>query len=459
MRYLKQPPGFYRGVIALMIPMIIQNFVTNFMALADTFMVGTMGETYLAAVTMANTPFFILMLISFGIQSGASVLVSQYYGRGNLHAINRVLGVGLYFSIGVTLLASVLAFSFPMELMGLLTNNETLHAPGAEYARIVGFSYFFSSISGMYIAVQRSMENTKLGAVVLSGSGILNVFLNWVLIYGNLGAPTLGIAGAAIATLISRIVEVVVVLIYTRFARNLPLQPKLIFMPGREILRDFMKYSLPVVFNELLWSTAFSIYSVIMGHMDNNTPILAAYTIAGNLDRLLNVGLFAAGSAATIVIGREIGLGNRDTLYGKAVALNLVAFGIGIVSAILVLLVRFFLAESFIFPLMGLSQEACGTALYMLTFIACLLPLRAVNMTNVVGILRGGGDVRFSLIAEAGPMYLVCIPACAVTALVAKLSIVFVYPCTCLDEAVKFVLGIIRIRSKKWMNDVTREIA
>ena len=458
LRDLKQEKGFYRDVLLLMLPMVFQNFITNFMSLADTFMVGALGETELAAVTMANTPFFIVQLLTFGIQSGACVLVAQYYGKGNKAAINRVLGIALYVSLFFSLVIVAISTLAPATMMRVLTNNDTLIAPGADYARVVCFAYLFGAISGIYIAVQRSMENPRLGAVVLSMSGVLNVFLNWVLIFGRLGMPQMGVMGAALATAISRGFELVVSVVYALFSKRLRLQPGLMLRPGRLISADFVRYALPVVINETLWSLGTSLYTVIMGHMPDNTPIIAAYTIAGNLDRVLSVCLFACSGAAAILIGKGIGEGKpRHTLMGQGVALNLVAVCIGVFSAVMVLLVRGLLAEKVLFPLMGLGAEAVGTAMFMLLIIAIELPFRALNITNVVGVLRGGGDVNFALLVDVAPMYVVCVPLCALCGLVLKLGIGVVYICMYLDDAVKMLLCLLRLRSGKWINNVTRE--
>lgn len=458
MNYLKQGKSFYKEYFVLMIPMVFQQFVTNFMSMADTFMVGALGETELAAVTMANSPLFIIQLLIFGIQSGACVLVAQYHGKGNSEAINKVLGIGFYVSCAFSLLVVAVELIAPESVMRVLTNNESLIAPGAEYSRYVCLSYFFSAISGIYIAVQRSMGNTRLGAVVLSGSGLLNIFLNWVMIFGKFGFPMMGVAGAALATTISRVVEVVACVVYAAYDKKFRIKPSLLLRPGRIIARDFVKFALPVVVNEALWSTATSLYTVVMGHMADNTPIIAAYTIAGNLERVLTVCLFASSSAAAIIIGREIGRGNRESVYGKAITLNFLAFLMGVFGTVMVLLVRFFLAEDVIFPLLGISENAVGTALYMLTVISIVLPLRSLNLTNVVGVLRGGGDVYFAMLVDILPIYLVCLPACAVCALVLKMDIRIVYICMFLDDIVKIFACVPRLRSKKWINDVTREV-
>lgn len=457
MHYLRQGRGFYRSAIALMLPMILQNLVTNCMALADSFMVGALGETELAAVTMANSVFYVLSLIIFGIQSGTGVLVAQYYGKGRLDAINRIMGMGYYVSLGLTALIALLAFFFPMQLMQLVTNNPDLWEPGAEYARIVGFSYVCMAFSGVYIAVQRSMENPGLGAILLTVSGALNILLNYMFIFGKWGAPAMGCAGAAVATLLSRVFEVLVVTGCFFRSKRLPVKPGLMLRPGRIIAGDFIKYSLPVVLNEGMWSLAMSLFSIIMGHMPNSTPILAAYTIAGNIDRMAAVALFAAGNATAVIIGRDIGCGDTKEIYGKGVALNFVCFVTGIISMGILLTIRATLLDGFIFPLMDISAEAGELAKMMLTFIAVVMPLRSLNLCNIVGVFRGGGDVRFGLICDIGPLYCVCLPAAALCGLVFGLGITAVYVCICLDDFCKVFLCLPRLRSGKWINSVTRE--
>ena len=456
MRLIREEKTFIREAVLLMLPMILQNFVTFSMSMADTFMVGVLGETALAAVTMANSPFYVMQLMIFGVQSGMSVLVAQYHGRGDQEAINRVMGIALFVSTTITGLLAITAFCIPEQIMRVLTNNADLVAPGAAYTRYVGFSYFFSAISGVYIAAQRSTENPRLGAVLLTVSGALNIFLNWVLIYGKLGAPMLGCAGAAVATLISRAFEVAVLCVYAAVSRRLPLMPRALLHPGRVIAKDFAKYALPVVCNECLWSLAFSLYTVIMGHMANNAPILSAYTIAGNLQRMMPPASFAAGGAAAVLIGREIGRGNRDQVQRKAWVLDALALVVGLVCMGIIALVRNVLLRPYILPLMRMEGAACDIAMYMMGVLMLVQPVSSVSLTNIVGVLRGGGDVRYAMLCDVGPLYAVCLPLAALTALVWKLDIRYVYPLMSIDVIVQLFLVIPRLRSGKWIHDVTR---
>ena len=187
--YLKRGRGFYRNVVLLGLPILLQNLTTTFLGLIDTFMVGTLGEAPLAAVLVANTPVFVIQLVIFGLQSGSSVLISQFWGKGDTDSINRVIGLGCYAAGAISALFAAVMFFLPEQLMAVLTDNAELIPLAADYARIVGFSYLFNSITGVYVGAHRSMENPKLGLIVFSISMCANTVLNWVFIFGNLGAP------------------------------------------------------------------------------------------------------------------------------------------------------------------------------------------------------------------------------------------------------------------------------
>ena len=457
MASLKQEKGFYKGIFLLMLPMIIQNIVSQSMAFADTFMVGLLGETQLAAVAAATTPFFVVMLACFGLQSGASILTSQYNGSGNTRVVNRILGISWMTAFSMTCIVALAASLMPMQLMEFLTNNTDLHAPGAEYVRIIGFSYIFFSISSMYTAVQRALGNPKLGAYIFTSSGLANVFLNWILIFGKFGAPAMGIRGAALATVISRMLEVAAVLIYMNRSKLFKPEYKLIFSPGKAITKDFFKIAMPVALNELLWSVGTSLLSIIMGHMPNSIAVLSAYTICGNIEKLLSVAIMAVGNASAIITGTEIGKGNQKTVQGKAVALNLLAFIVGLAASLLVLIVRQFVAVKFLFPAMGLGEEAQGIAMFMLAAMVFIQPFRSLNMANIVGVFRGGGDVFFAFIADVVPLWVLSIPAAALLGLTFSMGVVPVYLSITANEILKVVMTLPRLHSKKWIHDITRE--
>ena len=212
--FMRREPGFYRKAAALALPVMFQNLITHSMGLVDTFMVGVLGELPLAAVTLANIPCFVITFIIFGLQCGSSILISQNWGKKDMDAINRVLGISLYCAGSVTLIYALVCFFFPLQFISLFGNDPAVISLGAEYLRWIGFSYFADFFVLIYVAAHRSTENTKLGLLILGISVVSNTFLNWVLIFGKLGAPQLGVAGAAIATLLARCIGLTVALIH-----------------------------------------------------------------------------------------------------------------------------------------------------------------------------------------------------------------------------------------------------
>jgi len=440
-----------------MIPIVLQNLITQTVALTDTFMVGILGEEYLAAVTIAQTPLFIFMIFTFGVQSGAGILVSQYWGKGNLTAINRVLGVGVYFAAGITLAGAMLVTSFPHQILGLVTTETELVALGAQYARIVCFAMVLNSVSLTYLSCQRNMENPKLGVIVLSISSVFSIFMNWVLIFGNLGFPALGIQGAAISTLCARALEVAIISTHAFRNKRFRIKLRLLLKPGIIILKDFLKYSLPVLLNDSLWGFGAMLFPVIIGHMPGAGTNLAAYNISGNLERLFAVTMFACGGSTAVIIGREIGAGRRDRVQSIAKSLITLGFLLGLCSGAMLMLARLTILEPFVFPLFDLSQEAASTATIMLTFVAISLPLRTLGFTMGIGILRGGGDVKTLMMIDIGALYLISLPMASTTGLILGLGIAVVYSSFLVEDSVKVTLLILRVRSQKWIHDVTRD--
>ena len=203
LRFLRREPGFYRNTWMLALPIILQNLVTTSLGFVDTFMVGLLGQAELSAVTAANTPIFLVQIIIFGLLSGLSVLVSQYWGKHDTEAINRCMGIALYTGVSLAALIALALFLAPRQVMALVTDNALLIRLGAPYLRIVGISYIFNTVSSVYIGMQRSTENPLMGMTVFACSMLLNTLLNYILIFGKFGAPALGITGAALATLLA----------------------------------------------------------------------------------------------------------------------------------------------------------------------------------------------------------------------------------------------------------------
>lgn len=449
--------SFYRNLVRLATPMVLQNIITTSLGFIDTFMVGLLGNAEMAAVTAANVPIFIIQVIIFGFQSGMAVLVSQYWGRGDTDNINRCMGVALYAVIGFSSALALITFFFPTQVLSLITPNQTLVALGTDYIRIVGFSYIFNGISSIYAGLHRSTEFPMFGTALFAVSMVSNTFLNYVLIFGKFGLPAMGITGAAAATLSSRIIEFAVAVVFAAVNRRIPLRAGCILRPGRQILRSFIRYSSPVVCNEAMWSIGTSMLTVIMGHMASSQDMLAAHSLIGNIDRLATVVCFGVSGAAAIMVGKEIGMGrSRERVYTVGWTLLVVSLGIGavVMALLLVLLPTFF--TPVLFRLFDLSVGATEAAVCMTVVYALFMPMRAFDITNITGVLRAGGDARIATLIDTGPLWLAAIPAMALTALVLDAPVFAVCLAMQAENLLKCPLGIIRIRSKKWITDITR---
>lgn len=453
--YLNRGTQFYRQVAALAAPIVLQNLITSTLAMADTFMVGLLGEQPMAAVALANIPLFMVQMFIFGVQSGATVLFSQYWGRQRTDDIQRVMGVSAW-CVGILSLTVALVLWFiPQPFLSLFGKDQALVALAARYGRIAGFSYVLNAFTMVYISAYRAMENPSLGMYILMISMSCNTFLNWVLIFGRLGAPALGVEGAALATLLSRGVEIAVLALHIRFNKFLRLRPGLLLRPGMEMARRFVRYGGPVVCNETMWGLGTGIFPTVMGHMQNSQEILAAYTLAGNVEKICMVVGFGIAATASILIGREIGAGRTQTVQQVGMALSTLAFLCGLAVGCLLMLFAQWIAPLWVFPLFQLSPGASRIAAMMITVSGLMIPIKNFNQAIIVGVLRGGGDVRASTIIDLTPLWLVAIPLTALTGLVLKLDIFWVYLCIPSENIIKFFVGMRRLRSGRWINDVT----
>jgi len=456
---LHREPGFYRRLWSLALPLVLQNLITTSLGFVDTFMVGRLGNEPMAAVTAANSPIFLVQVLIFGLISGLTVLVSQYWGQGDVDAINRSMGIALYLGVLLSTAIALLLFFAPRTVLGLVTDNGTLVTLGAPYLRIVGFSYIFNSVSSVYVGMQRSAEDSRFGLLVFTASMCLNTGLNYVLIFGHFGAPALGITGAAIATLLSRVLEFGIVLVYALANRRVPLHFRSLFFPGAAMLRRFITYSTPVVFNESMWGLGTAALTAIMGHMSISTEMLAAYAIMGNIDKFSTVACFGLSGATAVFVGKRIGEGaDREDVYRLSVCLLLVAVLVGFaISALLaILLPTFFLPV--LYPLFRLSGTATAIAVTMCVVYVFTMPMRSFDISNIIGVLRAGGDARVASAIDLAPLWLVAIPLTALTALVCNAPIALICLSIQAENLCKLPLGLFRLRSRKWIRDVTAEV-
>ena len=415
---LKREPGFYRYLWGLTGPIALQNLITFTLGLMDTLMVSWLGNTQMAAVTTANVPVFLLISIVFGVQSGLSILVSQYWGKRDMEHISRAIGVAAMLGTGLTVVLAAVLYLWPVEIMDLLSNNHELSVLGAPYLKLIGISYVFNMLSSLYVSARRSAEDAGFGMKLFAMSTVLNTGLNYLLIFGKCGLPALGIQGAAVATLLARITEFAVCSFCAVRSRLLPIQWRAFFRPGWEMLRRFVKYSSPVILNETAWGLGNSMLTVILGYTDNSVEMLAANAVMGNLNRLFLVVCFGLGAATAVIIGKSIGEGRSHQ------------------------------------EVMDLSRTLLVfTALAVTGFLS--IPLHAYSISAVTGVLRAGGDVFWSTLLDVGPQWCMALPLTALLALVLKADYWWIAAAIQSESLLKVPLCALRIRTGQWIHDVT----
>ena len=453
---LKRDKAFYRYLVSLTAPIALQNLITFSLGLIDTLMVSRLGNDEMAAVTAANVPVFLLISIVFGVQSGVGILISQYWGKRDLTNISRVIGVAAILGVSLALVVAVALFAWPVAIMDLLSNKHHLSLLGAPYLRLIGFSYVFNMLSSIYVSAQRSVENAGFGMKLFGMSTVLNTGLNYLLIFGKCGFPALGVEGAALATLLSRVAEFIVCLICALHSRTIPLDLRALVRPGWEMLRRFVKYASPVLLNELLWGLGNSLLTVILGHTTVSVAFLAANGVMGNLNRLFLVVCFGLGAATAVMIGKAIGEGqSHDDLMALARTLSWVTILVGMVLAVIALALVPLLFQPVIFPLFELYDLSAHLATTLaVTGFACI-PLHAYSISAVTGILRAGGDVLWSTALDLAPQWVLALPLTAVLALVLDADPWFVSLAIQAESFVKCPICLWRIRSRKWIHDVT----
>lgn len=450
MRHPTVDREFYSTLVRLAIPIALQNLIGLGMNLIDTVMLGSLGEKQISASALANQPYFIFTLFIFGLCSGACVLTAQYWGKKDIETISRIVAFAIRASVLCSIVFAALVLIVPEAVISIYTEDAEVIKYGAQFLRIIGFSYVISAISLTYLYLQRSVENVKLPLMINFTSFIVNAFLNWVLIYGKFGLPAMGIRGSATATLSARILELAMALIYAaKFDKVLKFKLSYFISTDKQLVRDFLHYSLPVVANETLWGVGISVESVIIGHI--SSQMVAANSIAGVVQRLGMVLIFGIANASAVIVGKQIGSDNQEKARLYARKLLTVGVVAGVVSSVLLLLIRD--------PMVGIynvDPVTKGLACVMINVYAVVIVFQSFNTVNIVGILRGGGDTRFAMVIDLTTLWCIALPLGALSGLVFRLPVAVFFTLMLGDEPSKFLIGIWRFKTGKWLQNVTR---
>ena len=442
---------FYSQILKLVVPIVIQNLLSAAVSSADVVMLNYVGQSSISAVSLASNYASVLFMVYYGLGTGATLLCAQYWGKKDLRAIRVVEGIALRFSLMITLVFSGFALLAPEWMMKLFTNDAELILIGAGYLRVMSLTYLCWGFIEIYLAVLRSIGKVTIAMVLNVLAFSLNIILNAVFIFGLFGAPRLGATGVAIATAASRIVELIgCVVVSLLFSRDLKLNPAYMFISNKALLKDFVRLSLPAMANDISWGVAFSMYSVILGHL--GTDAVAANSlvvVARNFGTIL---CFGTANAGGILLGNV--MGENDMERAKEYASKLLKLTVitGAIGGVLILI-----ATPFILHFASLTETAMHYLKYMLLINTYYVIGAAVNTTLIAGVFRAGGDTRFGMICDTIDMWCYAVPLGFIAAFVFKMPVLVVYFLLCTDEFVKWPWVIKRYRSGKWLKNITRD--
>lgn len=458
--YMRKPASFYKQSLAIAVPIMLQYMITFSLGFVDTVMVSLIGMEEMSAVALADMPVFVIQLIIFGVQSGAAVLISQHWGKQDLAGIDRILGVSLYISCGIVSVIAAVLYFFPTQVLFLTTDNASLVPIAEPYLKLIGAASLFDCAASMYIGLKRSTGNARFGMLVILTAAISNVAGNYIFIFGHFGAPELGVEGAALATVLSRILECSICVVSAASERQTLIQLRRVLMPGKESWGRFAAFAAPVMLNETMWGVGTALYTVIMGHMPMSTELLSAYTIAGGINKMCTVSLYGLSGAASVIIGREVVSNTRERVLETAKVLGTAALGIGLFTSLLLQALLWLVFKPFGFRALNLTPDAAALCSLMLCGFSFNAPFRSYETTAVIGTVRAGGDSRAAMLIDVLPLWLLTLPLMTVLGLLCETPPMFWFCFILTNESLpKAPLGYLRVKSGKWIRDLTHPAA
>lgn len=436
---------FYRGMLGIAIPVTVSNLVSSSLNLVDNVMIGQLDAMHVSATGLANQITFVLMLLLFGINSGTCIFVAQFWGKREERKMKYVMGISYLLSGLMSLIFFIISFVFPEAMMRFFTHDLKVVALGVVYLKIIAPSFLLMGLSAPLSFATRSINKAKIGMYASSTSLVLNTVLNYILIFGKFGAPALGIAGAALATTLSRIVETAMIFGYSRrYAQVLLISPRDLFRVPGEMFCTVLKKSAPVIVNEGAWSLGMSAMALIYARI--STAASSAVFIAETVRMVFTVISFGVGNASAVMIGNLLGDGKREA----AIAYNKKFLQINTLLGILMGAAVYLLAPMIVNSFYDLEKDVSEIAISTIRVIGIMLPFKFFNLVMIIGTFRAGGDTVFAMAIEAFSVWGVGVPAVYITGMILGIPVPFVVLAANLDELFKFFVGFPRVISNKW---------
>ncbi len=448
LKFSESQKSFLGLLFTLALPISLQNMLTCSMSVIDILMVGQLHETAIAAVGIANQFVFMFIVIQYGIHSGISIFTAQYWGKKEMTRIKHLSGMGILMGLAVAGVFCYVALVLPDNLMSLFSKDEAVVSLGANYLRIVGLSFAFSAVIFSFMCNLRSMGFVKVPMVCSMVAVTLNICLNYILIFGHFGFPALGVTGAAIATCTAKIVEglIMVGIIY---GKRYPLAAtfKEMFSFDRLFFNRVLATCWPVFLNELFWVTGISLYKLVYARI--GTESIAAVNIVTTIEEFMFIPFFGIFHGGSIMIGNSIGAGRKETAYAYGKFLLIAQLIMAVCAGALMIFSR-----EFVLSFYNISPDTYENAYYLMLVSGLVLWTKTTNFTNIVSVLRGGGDTRFGLLLDLTGVWCIGVPIAFFAAFYLELPVYWVMALIAVEELFKLGVGIPRFFSKKWIRNL-----
>lgn len=449
---MKQNKGqLSKNVLAVALPLALQSMLGFLVNLADTIMVGRLGTVALAGVSQANQIFFIVALTIPGIAAGAGVLVAQAWGRGDIDRINKVLAYAYRVALAFIVVLTIVVAVFPEMVMRIYTPDAEAVEAGSAYLKIVVWSYLFYTITNITTGVLRSVRTVNVCLYTAITALVLNIGGNYLFIEGRFGFPAMGVRGAAVATAIARIGECLIILYYVYFREN-KIRIRLHKMRRLDLslCRLFFSTSIPVICNEMFWAFGVSAQAIVLGRLGNDA--ISANAVGGSVTQIVSVLCQGIAAAACVIVGNAVGAEDYERIPYLKKYFQRLAIAMGIMSSILMLLLMGTVPN--IYHIEGVTLKYCRQILMVNAFI---LPFMELQSTNMMGLLRGGGDVKFQMMNDLVFLWGFTVPLGFIAAFWLDAPIVVVYACLKCDQVIKAFTSEWRLRSKKWIHNMNQK--
>ncbi|WP_010254187.1 MATE family efflux transporter [Treponema primitia] len=440
---------FYKSLFTIAIPIMLQNLVNSFVNMVDTVMIGRLGSVEIAAVGLGNQFFFLFSMILFGICSGGAIFTAQFWGKQDIQGIRKNTGLCLILNSSVALVFTILILAAPEKIISIYTRDPAVVEAGTSYLKNLAPSFIPFGISFVFIITLRSVEKVRLAMVTTIIALSINITLNYLFIFGIGPFPAMGVVGAARATVIARISEMIILVTLTYLKGYAPAgNLRELMILSSSFTARFFQITLPVIINETLWSLGVTLQNIIVAR--TNTDAIAAFNITSTLSQLTWVVFIGLGNGVGVLIGKKIGEGEEKTARDYASRITVFNTLLGAGAAIIL----FFLSK--LIPLVfNVNPRVLAYTASMFIVLSCSYPFRSFNMSMVVGICRAGGDTVFCVIYDLIFMWLVALPAAAAASFIFHAPVWIIYFCISSEEFLKTILGFWRLKTGRWLHNVT----